>query len=106
MSATVILSILLILLVMGMLIIGFDTAMLVRNPPPQRDIVDPDSGASYVLAQQKKHPNRKLVYYGIGIFLQYVSFSISSSYCRSCYFQILFLALWEFSMPLPVSLHP
>jgi hypothetical protein len=79
MSATIILSIILILLVMGLLIIGFDTAMLVRNPPPLRDIADPDSGASYVRAQQKKHPNRKLVYYGSGVFLQYVSLLISTS---------------------------
>ena len=105
MSATIILSVLLILLVMGLLIIGFDTAMLVRSPPPQRDIADLDSGASYVRAQQKKNPNRKLVYYGSGIFLQYVIFPTSPSDCRCYYSQILFSVPWEFSMPLPTSSH-
>lgn len=78
-SATIILSVLLILLIMGLLVIGFDTAMLVRNPIARSGIAETDSGASYVQAQQKKHPNRKLVYYGIGILLQYVSQLFSTS---------------------------
>jgi hypothetical protein len=103
-SAAIILSILLILLIMGLLIIGFDTAMLVRNPLPRREMSETESGASYVQAQQKKNPNRKLVYYGVGILLQYVPLLTSISNRRFYYYRTLFSALWEFSTPLRISL--
>ena len=63
-AAIFILSSLLILLVMGILILGFDSGMLKRDPKILSD-VDLNS-------QQKLNPDRMLVYYGATIFVQYV----------------------------------
>jgi hypothetical protein len=104
-SATVILSALLVLLTMGLLIIGFDTAMFVRNPLAQNRVSDTGSGASYVQAQRKQNPNRKLVYYGVGLVLQYVSLSNSPSNGRFCCYRTLFSAPWGFSTFLRVYWH-
>lgn len=72
MAATAILTVLLLFLVVGLLIIGFDTAMLKRNQRTLRGAVDVDSGQVYIEAQQKKNPDRKLIFYGAGLVFQYV----------------------------------
>jgi hypothetical protein len=71
-AATTILSFLLLVLLIGLLIIGFDTAMLKRNQTNSRGVTEMDSGELYVQAQQKKNPDRKLIFYGVGLLLQYV----------------------------------
>ena len=68
-AATIILSVLLLLLMIGMLILGFDSGMLKRNAVKGRDL---DSPGKYIQAQQKLNPDRKLVYYGAGLCLQFV----------------------------------
>ena len=75
-ASTIILSILLIVLLINLLIIGFDTSMLIRTRVHVTGI-EPDSGELYVRTQQKKHPHRKVIFYGLGLFLQYVQPSIS-----------------------------
>ena len=72
MAAVIVLSSLLLLLVMGMLIIGYDTGMFKRTPAPSSD-ADGNSGPLYVQSQQKRNPDRKLIYYGAPLSMQYVS---------------------------------
>jgi hypothetical protein len=57
-------------LLMGMLVIGFDTSMFKRTPVTSA--VETNSGEQYVRSQQKKNPHRKIIYYGTGLLLQYV----------------------------------
>jgi hypothetical protein len=72
MAAVIILAALLLLLVMGMLIVGYDTGMFKRTPAPSRD-ADAESGPLYVQSQHKRNPDRKLIYYGVPLAIQYVS---------------------------------
>jgi hypothetical protein len=74
-AATIILSVLLALLFINILIIGFDTSMLKR--PITVEGLETSSGVLYVRAQQKKNPDRKIIYYGTGLFLQYVFSSMT-----------------------------
>jgi len=76
-ASVIILSVLLLLLVMGMLIVGYDTGMFKRTPAPSRD-ADGDSGPLYVQSQHKRNPDRKLIYYGGPLSVQYVSSSYSN----------------------------
>jgi hypothetical protein len=71
-TATIIIITLLVLLTMGMLVVGFDTAMLKRNPASSRDS-DAGSVELYVQERHKRNPDRKLIYYGAGLLLQYVT---------------------------------
>src|SRR5271154_6482838 len=71
MAAVIILSVLLLLLLMGMLIVGYDTGMFKRTPAPSRD-ADAESGPLYVQSQHKRNPDRKLIYYGAPLAIQYV----------------------------------
>jgi hypothetical protein len=66
-SGIIILSVLLVLLLVGMMILGFETGLLKRLP---RSI----NGTDLELLQQSQigNPDRKLVYYGAGLFVQYV----------------------------------
>lgn len=70
-TATIIIITLIVLLTMGMLIVGFDTAMLKRNPASSTGS-DMDSVESSVRERHTLNPDRKLIYYGVGLFLQYV----------------------------------
>ena len=69
-AATIILSVLLVLLLMGLLVIGFDTAMLKRKLPfPPVIGIPPDESD---VSEQKSRPDRKLIFYGLPLFLQHV----------------------------------
>jgi hypothetical protein len=78
-AASAILSVLSLLLVVGLIIIGFDTAMLKRNRPTLRASEEMNSGQAYIEAQQKKNPDRKLIFYGAGLLFQYVRSSQGST---------------------------
>lgn len=78
-AASAILSVLSLLLVVGLIIIGFDTAMLKRNRPTLRASGEVDSGQAYIEAQLKKNPDRKLIFYGAGLLFQYVRSSQGST---------------------------
>jgi hypothetical protein len=54
-----------------MLILGFDSGMLKRDPKFLQ-AVDLSSGDKYAQLHQKQNPDRKLVYYGAALFVQYV----------------------------------
>ena len=70
-AATIVLSALLVLLVMGILIVGFDTGMLIRKPKSLGS-VELDSRGLYIQGQLKNNPDRKLIYYGASLLFQYV----------------------------------
>jgi hypothetical protein len=70
-AATIVLSTLLVLLVMGILIVGFDTGMLIRTPKSLGG-VELDSGGLFIQGQLKNNPDRKLIYYGTPLLFQYV----------------------------------
>src|SRR5579862_3248889 len=72
-AATIILSILLLVLMMGLLVIGYETKILKKEPLTLPWMVEMNSQEVYTQAQQKRSPDRKLIYYGLGVFLQYVS---------------------------------
>lgn len=73
-SGIIILSVLLVILLVGMMILGFETGLLKRLP---RSI----NGADLELLQQSQigNPDRKLVYYGSGLFVQYVHPNLGKS---------------------------
>ena len=74
-AATMILSTLLVLLLVGILILGFDSGMFKRKPKSVRG-VDVDS-AVYIQAEQQYNPDRTLIYYGGGLLFLYVNHQIS-----------------------------
>ena len=70
-AGTIVLITLLVLLVMGILIVGFDIGMLIRKPKSLGDI-DLHSRSLYIQGQLKNNPDRKLIYYGTPLLFQYV----------------------------------
>ena len=70
-AAAIILSVLLFILGIGLVVAGFDTGMFKRNPPAARGD-DVASAIIYVDEKRKENPDRKLIYYGVPLFLQYV----------------------------------
>lgn len=74
-AAAIILSILLLVVLLGLIIIGYDTQLFKRDTDRLRRIVELSSGDLYLQALQKRNPDRKLIYYGVGLFLQYVFIS-------------------------------
>jgi uncharacterized protein (UPF0333 family) len=89
-AGTINLSLLLIVLFMSILIVGFDTSMFKRDTGPAATESD-NSAREYFRSQQKKNPDRKLIYYGVGLTLQYVSKSSFIANFRSFCYQILYL---------------
>jgi len=95
-AGTVTICILLLLLIMGLLVIGYDTALLKRERViSQSGAHEIHSADYYIQAQQKRNPDRKLLYYAVGLFLQNVSHKLTILSLRHSFCRILCLVRWE-----------
>ena len=69
-ASSVILPILLVILIALLLVVGFDTGMLKRKPASARGD-DVASAVIYVEKRRKANPDRKLIFYGVPLLIQY-----------------------------------